>query len=268
MIERVASLPMYDADRAAVEAWWLAIARTLRESGLVGVPVELRWPVDLQAHWQDPGLLLSQMCGYPLVTGFAGKVQVVGAFRYTAPGCDGIFYRSALLARTGDGPTIEDFRGRTAAVNSRDSHSGSNALRGVVAPLATDGAFFGSELVTGSHRASLLALHAGAADLAAIDCVTLAGIVRREPEAMAGLHIIGATPGAPGLPLVTASGTSGEDMGRLREALVTACSDPSYALVRDALFIGGFEVAEATDWQAIDDTRRLADTALWRADTA
>ena len=89
-----AALPMYDIDRAAVHAWWLGLATALRAEGLGDLPARLRWPTDLDRHWAEPGLLLSQTCGMPLVTSLAGRVSVVGAFHYAAPGCTGIEYRS------------------------------------------------------------------------------------------------------------------------------------------------------------------------------
>lgn len=264
MTERIASLAMYDADRAAAQAWWSVIARELRGAGVDGVPAWLDWPADLAAHWRDPRLLLGQMCGYPLVTAFLEAVQVVGAFRYTAAGCSGIFYRSELIARVESGTGIESFRGQVAAINSPDSHSGSNALRGLVAPLAVDGSFFGRWHVCGSHRQSLRALRSGLADIAAIDCVSLAAIRRCEPDAMAGLRVLGSTAAAPGLPLVTSATTTPEELATLQGALAAACRDPMAVAVREALFIGGFEIVPASAWQVVEDVRVNANEALWR----
>jgi ABC-type phosphate/phosphonate transport system substrate-binding protein len=252
---RTASLPMYDADPGAVDAWWRALARALQAEGLGGVPQALARPVDLDAHWRDPRLLLSQTCGYPLVTTLLPDVQVVGGFHYTAPGCAGLAYRSELVARVGDAESIEGYRGRVAAINSLDSHSGCNALRGLVAPLARDGTFFGDRLISGSHRASLAAVRAGDADIATIDCVSLAAFRRHEPERLQGLRVLGSTASAPGLPLVTSRLTAPAELGALRRALHAACGDPALADVRAALFIGGFEVVSADTWQAIADLR-------------
>ena len=249
---------MYDADPQSVGAWWRAIARALHARGVADVPASLAQPTDLDAHWRDPRLLMSQACGYPLVTSLRNDVQVLGAFRYTAPGCDGIDYRSELVARTADADSLEGFRGRVAAVNSLDSHSGWNALRGLVAPHARDGAFFGEHLVSGSHRSSLAAVRSGAADIAAIDCVTLAGLRRHDPGLLHGLREVGSTAPAPGLPLVTSAATTPANLAALRGALQAACEDPAAADAREALFIGGFQAASAHAWQAIDDVRRAA----------
>jgi ABC-type phosphate/phosphonate transport system substrate-binding protein len=255
---RIASLPMYDADPAAVGALWRAIARALRAHGLVGAPTFLDEPADLDAHWRDPRLLLSQTCGYPLVTTLRGCVQVVGAFRYTAPGCSGFAYRSELVARDDDALTIDGYRGRVAAINSLASHSGCNALRGLVAPLARSGTFFSDQRITGSHRSSLVALRSGDADIAAIDCVSLAGLRRRKPELLRGLRVVGSTALAPGLPLVTSAATTPAELAALRSALHAACSDATAAHARAALFIAGFEPVAAEAWHVIDDVSRSA----------
>jgi ABC-type phosphate/phosphonate transport system substrate-binding protein len=250
---------MYDADRAAVRAWWHGLAAAMRAEGLRGVPDALSWPTDLHTHWRDPELLLGQTCGYPLVTQLRDHVQVVGALRYTAPGCAGIGYRSELVVRHDDpGRDIADFRGGVAAFNDRQSHSGFNALRSLVAPLAVNGRFFARAIESGSHRGSLALVRSGRADIACIDCVTLAGLLRAQPSLLEGLHVIGSTARVPGLPLITALRTTDDEIARLRAALAVAASEPALADARAALFIGGFEGASSAPWQVIDEMRRSA----------
>jgi ABC-type phosphate/phosphonate transport system substrate-binding protein len=253
---------MYDADRAAVQAWWAGVAARLRAEGIDDVPPALTWPEHLQAHWLAPRLLLSQACGLPLVTTLAGRVQVVGAFRYSAPGCAGLDYRSELVARQDDATTIEAYRGRIAAINAFDSHSGAYALRAHVAPLATDGAFFARYRVTGSHRRSIDAVRCGDADVAAIDVITLAGLRRQAPDLLQGLRIIGSTERVTGLPLITAAGTSATELSALQRALACACEAAALDKARAALFIEGFEPVGPAAWRRIDELRRMADAAL------
>lgn len=253
-------MPMYDADRGAVQAWWRGLQSALRADGLQDVPDALTWPADLHAHWRDPDLLLSQTCGYPLVTQLHASVQVVGAFRYTAPGCAGISYRSALLVRRDEaGAGIEAFRHRVAAFNDRDSHSGFNALRALIAPLAVDGRFFAAAIPSGSHRASIERVRSGRADLASVDAVTWAGWRRANPASADGLKVLGWTDAVPGLPLITAARTTPDDLARLRRALAAACADPSLATPRAALWIDGFVPTDAAPWQVIDRQRRDAE---------
>jgi ABC-type phosphate/phosphonate transport system substrate-binding protein len=248
-----AALPMYDLDRAAVGAWWQGVAAALRAEGLDGVPARLQWPADLERHWGDPGLLLSQACGMPLVTSLVRKVSVVGAFRYAVPGCAGIDYRSELVVRDEDAArTVEDLRHRVAAFNDLRSHSGCNALRALVAPLAQRGRFFSRTLRSGSHRASLALVKAGRADVAAVDCVSLAALRRHAPSQVSGLRVLASTAPAPGLPLVTSGTRTAGELEALRRGLAAACADPALAEARDRLGIDGFERATAADWTRIE----------------
>src|SRR3546814_4899140 len=76
---------------------------------------------------------------------------------------------------------LADLKGRRAAVNAADSQSGCHALRHAAMDLADEGHFFGSVVLTGSHRASMQAVAAGEADVCAIDCVTWCLLQRSEP---------------------------------------------------------------------------------------
>jgi ABC-type phosphate/phosphonate transport system substrate-binding protein len=237
MTPMLASLPMYDADRPAVERLWQGIAAGLHREGLRDVPDALVWPGDdLDAHWLHPGLLLSQTCGYPIVDHLQGKVQLVGTFRHTADGCDGIRYRSKLVVREDDpGERIADFRGRTAAYNAANSQSGYNSLLALVAPLAEGGRFFGRAVASGAHVRSIELVKSGAADIAAIDCISYAAFARASPESLRGLRVIGITGAAPGLPLITAAGTPPHALAALRRAVAGAFGDAGLDEAREAL---------------------------------
>ena len=47
-------------------------------------PASLSWDADVHASWRDPGLVLGQTCGWPLVTQLDGAVAVVGSFDVVA----------------------------------------------------------------------------------------------------------------------------------------------------------------------------------------
>ena len=93
------SLPMYAVNRADVELLWQGLSRWLAQEGEANLPAALCWPDDLYDHWQQPDLLLSQTCGYPLQEALQQNVAVVGVFRYRVPGCEGNDYCSFLVAR-------------------------------------------------------------------------------------------------------------------------------------------------------------------------
>lgn len=233
---------MYHAPAAALAAFWAGLREHLRRGGMADVPDALAAPGFLE-HWRDPALLLSQTCGYPLATVLAGAVRYVGTPCYAADGCEGPAYRSLVMVREDDpARAVADLRGRRAAFNEPGSQSGTNALRSLVAPLADAGRFFGSTVESGAHRRSLDLVRTGDADVAAVDCVTMALLRRDEPDRAAGLRVLARTPPVPGLPLVTAAATSDADLDRLRAGFAAACADPALAACRDALLLTGFAI--------------------------
>ncbi len=254
-----AALPMYDGNPPQVEALWRALAARLVAAAVPGVPPGLTWPADCLALWLAPGLLLSQTCGYPLVTLLAGKVRVVGAFHYAAAGCSGVLNRSQLVVRTDDpAATLAGLRGRTVAYNGTESQSGYNSLRAMVAPLAVDGSFFGGRLATGAHHRSVAAVRDGLADIASIDCVSLASLARYQPELTRHVRVLDQSHPYPGLPLITSTATSDATLATLRAALQRLVLDPALAQVREDLFITGFEALDYPAYQVCLDMRDQA----------
>lgn len=227
MIPNEIALPMYDLVPHATDALAAALLRYFPHAHFIR-------PTELLIHWQHDGVLLSQTCGYPLVT-MLKTVQLVGCFHYGAPGCEGPNYRSLLVTRARNkGRTLADFRGLTAACNAQDSQSGYRAL---LTATGGDAAFFCRTVWSGSHRQSLEALQHAEADIAAIDCVTFALLARYQPQALAGLTVIGETKSTPGLPLITSAKTSDRELKALRTALGEIAREETIAA---PLLIEGF----------------------------
>ena len=233
----VAALPMYNLTPALHTDWLALIAHVAdllarqRDQLQLSV-VEPAGTVEaLHKFWRRPDLLLSQTCGYPLVQGLRRHVRIIGTPRFDAPGCDGASYTSAIVVRANDGPaTLAACRGLRVAYNDEGSHSGMNALRYAVAQLARDGRFFSGTVRTGSHLASLDAVANGAADVAAIDCVTLAFARDHLPERLVALRQIGSTEAAPGLPLVSSRHAAPALSARVGAALAQVLSgEPALA---------------------------------------
>ena len=246
----VASLPMYDhpAVRGATDALWSALARRLAAEG-VPAPIGLDPRADHASVWREPGLVLSQTCGYPCATALRGAVRLVATPRYRALGCEGARYRSVLLVRSGDpAGTLADLRGRRVACNAADSQSGYNALRAAVAPLARGGRFFAGSLLTGAHAASAAAVVAGSADLCAVDCVTWGLLACHEPALTARLRVLGWTASAPGLPLITGPATP---LASVQAAVQAVMADPDLATAREALLIEGIEAVPDAAYDAV-----------------
>ncbi|WP_337263853.1 MULTISPECIES: phosphate/phosphite/phosphonate ABC transporter substrate-binding protein [unclassified Serratia (in: enterobacteria)] len=248
------SLPMYGVSHQQVEPFWQALHDKLQQLGMAEVPQALSWPQDLLAHWQSPDLLLSQTCGYPLAA-LLPQVQLVGTYHYRVEGCSGANYSSWLVVRDNEpGERLADFRGRVAAYNSRDSQSGYNSLLTLVAPLAQQGRFFRQAIASGAHYESMKMILRGQADIAAIDCVSFALLKRAQPQAVAGLKIIGRTAAVPGLPLITAAGTTPRQLALLRAAASAMVNDPA----SENLLIGDFSLVPREAYRVITEHEQQA----------
>jgi len=256
----LAALPMYDLPqlRTTNDALWQAIVAGLEREGLVA-PHHLTRETDLEEIWRDPRLLLAQTCGYPLTTSLKGAVQIVATPRYSAPGCAGAFHRSAIIVAARSGVTgLEDLRGGCCAFNERRSNTGANLLRAELAPLARDGRFFAEVLETGSHAGSLAAVALGNADVAAIDCVTLALLARDDPDLVAAVRALIWTRACPGLPLITGLSTPPEGVQALRRVLQGVASDPALDATRRILMIDGFSLLPDEQYSQILELERGA----------
>jgi ABC-type phosphate/phosphonate transport system substrate-binding protein len=252
---------MYDLPklREATDAWWSGLARALRSEGITDVPDALARPPRTEDIWSSEDLLLSQTCGYNMVAGWRGHLTYVATPCYTAPGCEGPLYSSVILGpATSPAQTLEDLRGLRCVINGYGSHSGCNALRATIAPLARGRRFFGSVTVSGSHAQSIAVLERGDADVAAIDCVVYALMTRVRPELSDRLRTIGWTVSAPVGPYVTRRDVSDDFVGRLQRGLAHAMQDPRLAPAREALLLDGFEILPSERYGEIARLEREA----------
>ena len=273
----IAALPMYNVTPALAAGWQALLADVLRDiecavKRAVGSAVEptdmgsepfariVEPDDDLPTLWRRPNLLLSQTCGYPLMQGLHREVQLIATPQFDVPGCVGVNYSSVLVARAQTGyDSLEQCRGARAAFNQPDSNSGYNAFRHAVAPLARDGRFFGATLCTGSHVGSIEALAANRADVAAIDCVTMAYLRDARPDLTREVREIGWTQASPGLPLVAAASVPANWIDALRQALNDAlAARPERAR---QLRINGFKTLTLDDYAPIVQMEEAARVA-------
>jgi len=259
----IAALPMYDLPEiaAANDALWGAIAARLKAHG-VEAPAKLTRGEDIAALWRDPGLVFGQTCGYPYAKALSDAVVLIATPEYALPGCEGASYRSFLVRATDDPRrSLGAFRGGVAAVNALDSNSGMNLFRVSIAPLAGGSPFFSAVVVTGAHHASLEAVAAGRADLAAIDCVTFGLIERLRPALVERVAVVAESPPSPGLPFVASAALPASTVAAVRDALSAALADPALAGARAALGLKGAGVTTPADYERVLDIERGAATA-------
>jgi len=240
-----AYLGMYDfpALRPAQDIWWAGLAGHFMAHGLSNVPVVLNRSVpDPYDIWQSPALFFAQTCGYPLTHKLAGKVRLLGTPSYDAPGCAGARYRSFFIGRSdSEAENLAALLPARVAVNGKDSYSGWEVWREIVEPSC-------EIIISGSHANSLDLVRQGAADVAAIDCVTHALIGDVEPARLAGTRIIEESPLAPGLPYITKADRDEQEIQAIIDATRKAFDDPDLAQARSTLRLTGFKFMPVSEY--------------------
>lgn len=231
MSGHIAALPMYDwpERRDEVDAEWAAIRDHLRAAGIDAPEGLTRETGDLLEFWRRPDLLFAQTCWGPMELGLADHVQVVGQQSYDGiEGGEGELYSSAIVMRSADFSggehagtiPLDLLRGKRFAYNVPDSMSGIMGLARDLEALGESLDIFAGRSETGGHRASIRAVAAGAADVAAIDCMTW-HLARLHEPAAEDLEVVGWTSKRLGLPFITAKSTPPGVAAALREAVLT-----------------------------------------------
>lgn len=259
----IAALPMYNVSARLAQSYEALLATLAEEAGQVA---SLESPADLPAFWRRRDLLLSQTCGYPYMTQLRGEVTLVATPCYDFAGCSGSDYSSVIVVREGaDVDVLADAVGLVAVVNDLNSNSGMNVLRHAVAPLARGGRFFGRVIQSGSHAASVRMVRQGAADIAAVDCVTWGYLAREDSGALRGLKVLRYSVASPGLPLIAGGGVEEELVLRLRGALLRPSARARELM--DVLSIRGFEYRGDGDYERILQIQSEAEAAAYPAIT-
>jgi ABC-type phosphate/phosphonate transport system substrate-binding protein len=242
----VAALPMYDWPEVhgATDALWTAVAQILRTAG-IDAPDDLdrtRTPMEI---WRDPYLLLAQTCGLPFSRHLMRAAHIVGVPAYRLPDVSPGRYCSRIVVRRDDArERLDVFRGAVAAVNMAGSQSGFAALAEAVSPLRAERPFFSAVQLTGTHRASVRAVAARKADIAAIDAVSWELARRHEPAAR-GLRVLASTAQTPGLPLITSQHRHAETIAGCVSAAIASLPPQ----VRDALLLECLKQASESDYR-------------------
>ena len=251
---RYAELAMYVAPQpvqVASEQWLTRIV------ALLDAPRRDGRGLELLELFRSPDLLLTQTCGYPLMTLLRGQVQLVGRPRYELNDSSAGNHCSLILSRATDPRTdLADFKGSRGVINDLHSNSGMNLFRHSLAPLQQGGRFFASVAISGAHQQSLRHVREGWADLACIDSVTFDCLARYAPAEVAGIRLVARTATSPTLPYITALDTGGVGAEQIRRAMNQALQQlPQVSAVLGVQEV--LPVSEA-DYQPVLDLQRVA----------
>jgi len=242
----IASLGMYDFPplQRANDRLWMTIRDRLRAMG-IAAPDCLTRGVQAYWHaWQSPNLVLSQTCGFPFRARLHDRVVLVGTPDFGIDGCRPGHYRSVFVARADDTrATLAEFSGSRFAFNEDLSQSGWAAPQNHAAAW---GLQFPPAIRTGAHHLSAQAVAEGRADLAAIDAVTWALLVRHD-EVTSDLKVVGQTDPTPGLPYISGPGSNADALFAAVSAAISGLTEAD----RDLLHLRGFVRIPAAAYLAV-----------------
>ena len=227
-IEAPESLARAHKDLPSVPGGIRDVAGTIVASDPAGLPADELHPHEL---WLHPALLFAQTCWGPMELGLSDHVQVVGQPKYDGfEGGQGELYSSAIIMRAGETPPVESpldgsavipldlLRGRRFTFNDHHSMSGLLGLARDIKDMEQTLDVFVEQRQSGGHRASIIAVASGIADVAAIDCRSLALAQRFEPAARE-VTVVGWTRRRKGLPFITSRHTPQEVVAVMRAAV-------------------------------------------------
>jgi ABC-type phosphate/phosphonate transport system substrate-binding protein len=215
-----ASLPMYCLPEmeAANSAFLAALQCRLGAKGIEAAGTTVKSNHGAVSDSIRPGILFTQICGYPLFKHYRDQYRVLATPHYALPGCVGSSHRAFFMVRADDpAGGLEALRGRIFGCNSLLSNSGMNLPRLSLARIAGGRPFFSSVVMTGAHIDSLERLDEGSIDICSIDNVTWGFFKKFLSIAAERYRMLAETVTSPSLPFVTSVNTTeAERRWRLR----------------------------------------------------
>jgi ABC-type phosphate/phosphonate transport system substrate-binding protein len=260
-LTQVFSLPMYAFPEmeAANSAFLAALRRRLRVKDFDTAEVASGSNHGVVLNGRRPGVLFTQMCGYPLFKHCRDQYRMLATPHYTLPGCIGSRHRAFFMVRADDpSQRLDDLRGRAFGCNSLSSNSGMNLPRLSLARIAAGKPFFSSVVTTGAHETSLQYLAEGTIDVCPIDSVTWGFFQKFRPIAAEQYRILDETVSSPCLPFVTSIGTTASQVTALGEALYEMMSDPELAYMREALELSDLSAPDVDAYEGLAQYEREA----------
>jgi ABC-type phosphate/phosphonate transport system substrate-binding protein len=255
----IANARMYSVSPSAAAAWRALLARVIEESGVAMDIIDHAYPATLNDLWARSDLGCALMCGWPFVR--EGSVKTLLAAPVPAAAWAGgqpVYRSDFIVARDASFARLEDTFGHRFAFNTEESHSGYNAPRAHLAKFAAHAPLF-RELVGPlvTYQRVVAALADGAAEVAAIDSLSLEMIRRHAPELAAKVRVIDATATSP-IPAFVASGLGVEEAARVRAALLRLNASESGRRLLSDVCLTGFVEVDPERYQATQEMTKAA----------
>jgi ABC-type phosphate/phosphonate transport system substrate-binding protein len=246
---------MYTVNARAGAAWRTLLAWILARAGLDWEIVEHPAPLPMAALWSRDDLGAALMCGLPFSLSdpqprlIAAPVPAPPRYR------DRPVYMTDLVVRA-DAPyrTIEDTFGARIGYTVRDSQSGCVAVRHFLARYRTPERRALYREAVGdllNARGVIDALVAGRIDAGPLDSYSHDLLRHLEPVCAAQVRVVAITDATPIPPFVASAPLREDELTRLRDAFLSAGTEPALRDARDALLLARFAVANAGDYRML-----------------
>lgn len=258
----IANSRMYNASAGVRAAWDRLFAFVRARSGIALDIIGHEPPAPLESLWRRPDLGCAFMCGWPFARA-EPQPRIVCAPVPKPPRYGGKpVYVTDFVVRADSGfANLEATFGGRLAWTVGHSHSGYNAVRHHLLQFRTEerprlyretvGPLFAPQAV-------IEAVLDRRADVGPVDGWYLDILGRNDPGAVAGLRIVATTEPAPIPPLVAHPDLPEPDLLRLRQAFLTAGSEPSVLPILETLAISGFAVPDAGEYDLTLNRARAA----------
>jgi ABC-type phosphate/phosphonate transport system substrate-binding protein len=250
---------MYTPNRDTRNAWQAVFDQFIR---LIDADINLRQQLVFDGNetvLRDRDLLMGHTCGYPLMTRLQDALTPLCVPCFDVPGANGKYYTSQFIVPADSAiESLPQCRGKIVAINGEDSNSGMNVLRHALAKLGARPHYFSETRITGGHHASIEAVAANQAQLAAIDCVTYQLIADHNPDLIAAVRIIGQSEQTCGLPLVMPTASYSRQLKNTWLAALNQGLARVPSAARKTLHLDRFESAEANDYRSILELEEFA----------
>jgi ABC-type phosphate/phosphonate transport system substrate-binding protein len=213
-------------------------------------------PAPLSELWARSDLGCAMMCGLPYSQRRPQPELIAAPVPSPARYAGRPIYYTDIVARA-DSPfrTLEDTFGATVGYTLKDSMSGCVALRKHLLPY---------RLIRGPRlyhaavgnlvnpKGVIDALNEGCIDVGPLDSYYHDLLKHNDPQVAAKLRVVASTAAAPIPPLVATAELVGDELARLRAAILAAGETPELQAERSILLLQRFATPDAADYRVFD----------------
>jgi ABC-type phosphate/phosphonate transport system substrate-binding protein len=256
---------MYALTPGITDAWRTLLLRVGARAGLSWTYAPHAAPAPMRSLWDRSDNACVFMCGLPYVHEAARPLLLAAPVPAPARYAGRPIYFSEFIARA-DGPitSLEVPAGTRLAHMLPEGNSGYNTPRHHLLQRVGAGRpspFLRTREPTPTPMSVLQAVTEGRAEVGVVDSYVLDLLRQHAPDTMAPLRSIATTQASP-IPLLVASpGSSQEEAGRARAALLSAHEDAASRAAMERLLLARFVAVDAADYAVLAEREAEADRA-------